>query len=140
MEPDLIDVALEVRAAVLLTEGFGSQRMSSLMAQFLEMMDGRQATVDAVLPTALETRRPEVMINVPLDPGERPPPPNLNASLRVGREVRLARSGVTVGTVIGLPKEPVLLDNGLRVPCAQVELVTGEKIHIPLANIEVSGS
>ncbi|MEP7290752.1 MAG: hypothetical protein ABI835_03165 [Chloroflexota bacterium] len=140
MEPDLIDLALLSNAAVMLTEGFGSMRMGTTVAQFLEMMDGRQATLDAVLPGALETRRPEVIVNVPLEPGERPPPPNLNSSLRMGREVRLARSGGTVGLIIGLPKEPVSLDNGLRVPCAQVELVTGEKIYVPLANIEGSGS
>ncbi len=140
MEPDLIELAMKSVAAIMLVEGFGSQRLSTVAAQFLEGMGGRQATLDAVLPASLETRRPEVMINIPLEPGERPPPPNLNTPLRVGREVRIARSGSTVGTVIGLPKEPVLLDNGLRVPCAQVEMVAGEKIYVPLANIEVSGS
>lgn len=140
MEPDLIGIAVNASAAVLLTEGFGAQRMSSVTAQFLDMLEGRQATVDAVLPGSMETRRPEALINVPLEPGERPPPPSLNSPLRVGREVRLSRYGATIGLVIGLPKEPVSLDNGLRVPCAQVELVTGEKIFVPLANIEVSGS
>jgi hypothetical protein len=140
MEPDLIDLAMESIAAIMLVEGFGTQRMSAVVSQFLDAMEGRQATLDAVLPASLETRRPEVIINVPLEPGERPPAPNLNTSLRVGREVRVVRSGSTVGSIIGLPKEPVLLDNGLRVPCAQVEMVTGEKLYVPLANIEVSGS
>ncbi len=140
MEPELISIALEATPAVLLTEGFGSQRMSSLTAQFLEMMEGRQATLDAVLPSAVETRRPEVIVNIPLEPGERPPPPNVNSSLKLGREVRLARSGGSIGVVIGLPKDPISLENGLRVPCAQIELVTGEKLYVPLANIEVSGS
>ncbi|MBI1258761.1 MAG: hypothetical protein GC204_14930 [Chloroflexi bacterium] len=140
-EPDLMPVALESRAAILLTESFGSSKMSNVIAQFLDTMEGRQATVDAALPAPLETRRPEVIINVPIEPGERPAGPNLSASLRNGREVRLTRgaySGMS-GYVIGLPKEPVSLDNGLRVACAQVELVTGEKINVPLANIEVSG-
>lgn len=140
MEPDLIDLAMGSIAAIMLVEGFGAQRMSVGVAQFLDSMEGRQATLDAVLPASLETRRPEVIINVPLEPGERPPAPNLNTALRVGKEVRVVRSGSTVGSIIGLPKEPVLLDNGLRVPCAQVEMVTGEKIFVPLANIEVSGS
>ena len=80
MEPDLIETGAEQsHAAILLTEGFGSQRMSNIIAQFLDAMEGRQATVDAVLPAPLETRRPEVIINVPIEPGERPPAPNLNA-------------------------------------------------------------
>ena len=140
-EPDLIDLALETHTAILLTESFGSAKMSNVIAQFLDMMEGRQATVDAWLPAPLETRRPEMIINVQIQPGERPAAPNLSASLRNGREVRLTRgafSGMT-GNVIGLPKELVSLDNGLRVACALVELVTGEKINVPLANIEVSG-
>jgi len=141
IEPDLINLALETRTAILITESFGSSKMSNVIAQFLDNMEGRQATVDAWLPEPLETRRPEMIIAVPIEPGERPSPPNLSASLKNGREVRLTRgtfSGM-VGHVTGLPKELVSLDNGLRVPCAQVELVTGEKINVPLANIEVSG-
>jgi hypothetical protein len=141
MEPDVIELALKSDAAILLTEGFGSQRMSNAIAQFAEAVDGRQATVDAVLPSMLETRTPEVLISVPLNPGERPPLPNQLTPLRIDREVRLigGASAGMVGHVIDLPKEPVLLDNGLRVPCAEVELVTGERMSVPLANIEVSG-
>jgi hypothetical protein len=122
----------------VLTEGFGSMRMSNGVAQLLDAMEGRQATVDALV----ETGPPEVLIAVPLQPSERPPSPNLNASLQVGREVRVAwgsRAGM-VGHVMNLPKVPVLLDNGLKVVCAQVQLITGEVIEVPLANIEVSGS
>lgn len=142
IEPDLIDTALHSVAAIVLTEGFGEQRMSNVIAQFLDDMDGRQAMVDAVLPVPLETRRPEVIITVPLEPGERPPPPNLSMSVRLGIDVRLTRGELAgmIGRVIGLPKDPVLLDNGLRTACAQVEMVTGERAFVPLANIEVSGS
>lgn len=142
MEPDMIGLALQSTSTILLTEGFGEQRMSNAVVQFLEEMEGRQAMLDAVLPTMLETRRPEAIINVPMNPGERPSPPNQSAVLQVGREVRLTsgESAGMVGHVIGLPKEPILLENGLRVACAQVELVTGEKVHVPLANIEVSGA
>lgn len=138
MEPDLLDLALASPAAILLTEGFGAQRMSNIVAQFLETVEGRQATVDALAQTA----PPEVLIAVPIQPSERPPAPNLNATLQVGREVRLERGPFAgmVGQVIRLPKEPVSLDNGLKVPCAQVELITGEKTYVPVANIEVSGS
>ncbi len=142
IEPELIEAVLQMNAAIVLTEGFGSERMSTVVAQFLDEMNGRQAMLDAVLPAPLETRRPEVIIGVPLEPGERPPPPNLNLSLRLGMDVRLTRGnfGGMIGHVIGLPNDPVSLDNGLRTACAQVEFVTGESAFVPLANIEVSGS
>jgi hypothetical protein len=142
MEPDLIHMALKCRAAIMLTEGFGSQRLSNTISTFLDEMEGRQGTLDAVLPAAYESRRPEVILNVPIDPGDRPNSPSVNAAAQIGREVRLTRgdSAGMMGRVIGLPKDPVVLDNGLRVPCVQVELVTGEKVTVPLANIEVSGT
>lgn len=138
MEPDLLDLARESSAAILLTEGFGSQRMSNAVAQFLESMEGRQATVDALD----ETEPPEVLIAVPMQPSERPPVPNVNTMLTVGKDVRIARGQYAgmVGRVSSLPKVPVLLDNGLKVLCAEVHLLTGEVTEVPLANIEVSGS
>jgi hypothetical protein len=140
MESDMIKEAGSLRSAILLIDGFGAQRMNTPTYQFFEEMDGRQATLDAVMPAPLELRRPEVVINVPLTPQERPPAPLTNLSLQQGMQVRVVRGGaVTFGEAIGLPKTPVMLDNGLRVQCAQVELVTGEKLMVPLANIEVPG-
>ena len=142
MEPDLIETALKCRAAILLTEGFGSQKMSNTVSTFLDEVEGRQGTLDAVLPAPLETRRPEIILNVPIEPGDRPSAPNVNAILQIGREVRLTRgdSAGMIGRIISLPKDPVSLDNGLHVPGAEVELVTGGKVTVPLANIESSGA
>ena len=44
-----------------------------------------------------------------------------------------------LGTVVELPYNPLLLDNGLCVKCAVVELMAGEYVHIPLANLELGG-
>lgn len=141
-EPDILPLVLQSYAAILITEGFGSQRMSTGVFQFLDEVEGRQALLDAITPDPLTARRPELIINVPLQPGERPPEPNFDARLDIGMPVRLTRgaqAGVG-GVVVSLPRSPVLLDNGLRVDCAQVELITGERVMIPLANIEVVGS
>jgi hypothetical protein len=56
-------------------------------------------------------------------------------------DVRLTRSPHigSIGKIADLPKTPQMLDNGLRVPCAQVDLVTGERVMAPLANLEVFG-
>jgi len=55
--------------------------------------------------------------------------------VRMIREPYMGQTGI----ILDLPKAPVLLDNGLRVPCAQVELVAGDKLFVPLANLEVLG-
>lgn len=141
MDANLYDRALDLTTAIILTEGFGDIRMSPAMYSLLEGFVGRQTTLDAILPNRWEARRPEVFINLPPKSGERPPEPNLNLTLQPGMSVRLTRApymGV-VGQIANLPKTPQLLDNGLRVPCAQVDLVTGEKVLVPLANLEVFG-
>jgi hypothetical protein len=115
--------------------------MNTPTYQFLNEMDGRQATLDGLQPEALEARRPELLITIPLSPHERPSAPLTNLSLQQGMQVRVVHGdgSVTFGQVISLPKAPVMLDNGLRVQCALVELVTGEKLSVPLANIEIPG-
>ena len=88
-----------------------------------------------------DTHRPEVFINLPSRSGDRPPPPRISHALRVGESVRLTREPHpgSVGEISDLPKTPQLLDNGLRVLCARVGLVTGESVLVPLANLEVLG-
>lgn len=140
LEPGLLARVQRLNAAVLLTEGFGSQRMSTAVFQFLGEMDARPALLDARPLSALAARRPEVVIAVPLA-GDRPAAPLVNLSLQPGTEVRLT-SGTqagSVGRVVSLPEIPILIDNGLRVRCAEVELVSREKVLIPLANLESPG-
>jgi hypothetical protein len=141
MDADLIEDALRASGAVFITEGFGATRFSPLVANLLNDLVGRQATVDALLPNRWQRQRPELVVNLPMRAGERPPGPNLGLMLRPGMTVRLTRAPYAgqIGQVSNLPKTPHLLDNGLRVPCAQVELVAGGTAFVPLANLEVLG-
>jgi hypothetical protein len=140
-EPELIGAVLDLSQAVLLTEGFGSMRMGGVMFSFLSNLQGRQVTLDCLRPSVLEARRPEAIITVPVNPGERPPAPRNDLTLQAETQVRLARGNFagSIGQITALAKTPVLLENGLRVHCAQVELVTGEKLTVPLENLEVFG-
>jgi hypothetical protein len=141
MDTALYERALNMPIAILLTEGFGEIRMSSYLFSLLEAFNGRQTTLDAVFPTRWDAGRPEVFINLPPKAGERPPEPRMDLTLQVGMTVRLTRAPYAgmVGQVSNLPKTPQLLDNGLRVFCAQVDVATGGRIMIPLANLEVFG-
>ena len=139
MDSDLIFEAQETNKPILLTEGFGSARLSNLVYNLLNELEGRQVTLDTTMPGLGEARRPEAVIN--LSTTEAPFRPNLTVSLRPGIRIRVTGApylGQT-GRVIDLPKTPCLLDNGLRVPCAQVELDSGEKIQVPVANLEYIG-
>ncbi len=139
IEPELIDAVRASPAAILLTEGFGSQRMSAILYTFLSNLEGRQATLDGVHPGILEARRPEVIVNVPLQSGEKPPAPRNDLILQVDMQVRVTRGNFAgnVGQIIGLPNTPIVLENGLRVHAAQIHLFTGETLYVPLENLEV---
>ena len=141
MDTDLIEHALAIKGAIMLTEGFGDMRMGQNVFSLLSEFDGHQAIVDAHLPNRWEVRAPEVIINLAPKEGEIPARPNVMLTLREGMNVRVTRApyaGLT-GLVAELPESPILLGNGLRIRCARVELVIGEIVFVPLTNIEVLG-
>lgn len=141
MEADLIEPVLKLSQAILLTEGFGAIRMSAAVFNILNGFVGRQTALDAALPGRENARRPEAIINPSARTSSRPPRANPDQMLQVGMMVRLVRPprAGQLAKVLDLPKQPVLLDNGLRVRCAQVETITGERVMIPLANLETFG-
>ncbi len=141
IEPELIDAVKDAKCAILLIEGFGSTRLSGAVTQFLEEHKGRQALLDGTVSNALDLHRPELIITLPVDQNARPSLPDTDVMIQVGSTVRVVRgdSMTSIGQVTSLPKTPVLLDNGMRVQCAEIELVTGERLAIPLENIEVFG-
>jgi len=141
MDADLREMALSAEVGVLLTEGFGAMRMGNTIGSLLESMNGRQATLDATMPDRLDKRRPEVIVNISVRADARPSSPDVAQTLRKGSTVRLTNEPYPgfAGRILDLPKTPVLLDNGLRVPCALVELFTGEQVNVPVANLELFG-
>lgn len=141
MDASLIPQAEAHPGAIMLTEGFGDISMSIMVFNLLSKYADRQATLDAYTPNRWEIHRPEAIINPSARAGTKASVPNINLALQVGVQVRLTRLPHVgkVGTVTNLPKTPTLLDNGLRAACAQVELVSGERVMIPLSNLESFG-
>lgn len=141
MDYALKDAVMDINCAVLLLEGFGSMRMSRAVYNLLAQLAGQQVMLDAYMPNRWESHFPEAIINLTAKAEERPSRPNAMLSLRTGMTIRVTRdpyAGQT-GNVLNLPKTPTLMENGLRVMCAQVELVAGERVFLPLTNLEVLG-
>ena len=139
MDATLVERAAGSSVAIMLTEGFGQVNMSYEIHNLLKEYDGAQVTLDTYMPKRWEARRPEAIINRATE--NRPPSPNLTPALRKGMRVRLTREpylGQT-GRVTDIPKNPLQIGNGLQVACAVVELVTGDTVEIPLANLELAG-
>jgi hypothetical protein len=141
MPVGLIGLALALPYPVLITEGFGDARVNRNLNTMLQELEGSQVVLDAFQPGPWDARRPEIVMNVAPKAGDVPARANLMLTLRPGMAVRIVGEPYTgvAATVLNLPTDPVLLDNGMRFQCAQVELSSGERIFVPLANIEVSG-
>lgn len=141
MDYELEKVALELPKPVLLTEGFGSAQMNRVMLGALTELEGQQVLLDGYMARGWDTRRPEVIVNSQPKDSNAVTRPNVMLTLRPGLSVRITREPYLgqSGTVVNLLKSPILLENGLRLPCAQIQLAGGENVFVPLANLEVIG-
>ena len=139
MHSELLNRTLESPIAIMLTEGFGTANMNGTVHSLLKDYDGYQVVLDADMPGRWTARRPEVVINRKID--EHPPGLNLNATLKRRSRVRITRKPHLgqIAHIEELPNNPILLANGLRVMGARVELISGEIVNIPLANLELAG-
>ncbi len=139
MPADLIDAALASPLTIFLTDGFGAQRMAEIGYNLLRDNLKRQAALDARLP-ARDALRPELF--VPLQSGGAPPPmPIVDKPLAPGMMVRIARVPYAgaVGKIVRIADLPRPVDNGLRLPGADVALPGGQVVYIPVANLETLG-
>ncbi|NPV67647.1 MAG: hypothetical protein HPY64_10920 [Anaerolineae bacterium] len=139
MPADLRPVALKLKIPIMLTEGFGSEPMNRLAQEVLESYAGMQASLSAHEPNRWSPDRPEVII--PAQADLRPPPPARDEPLRPGAEVRIIRQPYagTIGRVRSLPRVPQRIENGLRLPVAEVLLPSGRTVTVPLVNLELFG-
>ncbi len=139
MHADMREVALRQSFPVILTEGFGDLQMSEMVYNLLRGNVDRPACIDAIEPSRWSSERPEIII--PLGIRTRPPVPELDQALVEGALVRLTRApwpGMSgrVKKVVDIPRA---VENGLRLPGAEIQLQNGRMVFVPLANLEMVG-
>jgi hypothetical protein len=140
MDVSLLPLAEKTPRAIMLTDGFGAQKMNTVAYEFLKEFDSNLGTLNASKPTRANLLRPELVINRLNDDslklanpyeGLRP-----NARVRVTRDPYMGQAG----KVTDISKMPQLLDSGLRAIVATVSLTnTGQVVKVPLANLEAIG-
>jgi len=140
MPAELIPQVLAMNAPVLLTEGFGEHKMSDIVYNLLRDNDGRQVALDAVEPKRFSAQRPELFI--PLPGGvSLPPLPERGQGLFPGVQVRIARApnAGQAGRVVRVFETPQVLETGLRVSGAEIQLGSGKLVFVPIDNLESLG-
>ncbi len=124
---------------LLVTEGFGNIQMAPATFALLRSKEGRKASVNGATQIRAGVMRPEVVVthdNEPVSAERLADPEPIGIS--VGSLVRGIRDPYfgMLGTVSGLPVEPVALQSESRARVMAVTFDDGAEVTLPRANVE----
>lgn len=121
---------------VMIMEGFGEISISRPLFSLFQQHAGREACMTSGLPYGVRLLRPQVII--PFLRGEEALREE-SPALKEGTLVRLVREPYLgkVGYVASLPPERRKVEWGVEVEGVEVDLEEGERVFVPLANLEL---
>lgn len=137
MDSALIPAAMKVEYPIIVIEGFGQLSMNPLAFKLLTTSEHREVALNSEPWDIHTSSRPEIVITLPAE-GSPPLPPETDF-LTPGQQVRVAAPPYKgeIGTILSIKSGLTNLSNGLRVQSAQVNLEGGDKVVLPLMNLEI---
>ncbi len=129
---------------LVVTEGFGQIAMAKRTFELLASQEGRDASVNGATQIRAGVIRPEIIVpregRLTMEElQEVEKEPLVAGELNIGTPIRLIRApyfGV-LGRVTTLPPEPQEIETETKTRVLEAELVTGEKVIVPRANVEI---
>jgi hypothetical protein len=129
---------------LIVTEGFGEIAMAKRTFELLASQEGREASVNGATQIRAGVIRPEVVVpkdtKLTLDGLQAPERDEFAAGeLNIGTPIRLIRAPYfgSLGRVVALPPEPQEIETETKTRVLEAELVTGERVIVPRANVEI---
>jgi hypothetical protein len=129
---------------LIVTEGFGEIAMAKRTFELLASQEGREASVNGATQIRAGVIRPEVVVpkdtKLTLDGLQAPKRDEFAAGeLNIGTPIRLIRAPYfgSLGRVVALPPEPQEIETETKTRVLEAELVTGERVIVPRANVEI---
>ena len=129
---------------LIVTEGFGEIAMAKRTFELLASQEGREASVNGATQIRAGVIRPEVVVPkdgaLTLEDLEEPKESGFAAGeLNIGTPIRLIRAPYfgALGRVVALPPEPQEIETETKTRVLEAELVTGERVIVPRANVEI---
>jgi hypothetical protein len=137
--PDLLPLAMKVRYPIVVTDGFGHHPMNPLAFKLLISNNKREVSLTSTPYNPYTGARPEIIIPLPVSQPLPLVPDSVEFSS--GQHVRLRRNPnmFEVGTVTNILPGLTNFPSGLWVLAADVQLESGQKVVVPLVNLEVLG-
>lgn len=135
INPDLLGQVDNLDFPIMLIEGFGKQPMNPAAFAIFHEFEKREAAVHACSWNKMTGERPEVLIpfqNQALEPAE-------VDEFAPGQQVHIKLPPINgeVGTILERNQGLTELSNGLRTPTALLRMQNGERMIVPLANLEL---
>ncbi len=139
ISPELLPIALNSRFPIIVTDGFGHHPMNSVAYKFLISNTKREVALNSNSYNRYTGSRPEIFIPLPVS--QPPPLAGDKDEFSSGQQVRLLRNPniFEVGTLTNLRSGLTEFPSGLCLPAADVLLESGQKVVVPLVNLELLG-
>jgi hypothetical protein len=129
---------------LIVTEGFGEIAMARRTFELLASQEGKDASVNGATQIRAGVIRPEIVVpqdkTLTMEDLQVLEEDKFAAGeLNLGTPVRLIRTPYfgALGRVVSLPPEPQEIETETKTRVLEAELVTGEKVIVPRANVEI---
>ncbi|MFN3420376.1 MAG: hypothetical protein ACK40X_01445, partial [Armatimonadota bacterium] len=129
---------------LIVTEGFGEIAMARRTFELLASQEGKDASVNGATQIRAGVIRPEIVVpqdkTLTMEDLQVPEEDKFaTGELNLGTPIRLIRTPYfgALGRVVSLPPEPQEIETETKTRVLEAELVTGEKVVVPRANVEI---
>ena len=132
-----VDRAVPPDFVLIVTEGFGAVPMCRRVFETIAAYDGQEIAVDGSTRLRGGLSRPEIIIPLARTTAVRRPG-EISPKLAVGSHVRLLSQGFLGQTaqIVELPTGPHSSQSGIVAPVADVQMADGQKLRVPLVDLE----
>lgn len=139
ISPELLPLAIKSKFPIVVTDGFGHHPMNSIAYKLLMTNTKREVALNSTPFNRHTGERPEIFIPLPVS---QPPPQARDTDVfSNGQQVKIRRNPniFEVGSITDIIPGLTDFPSGLSLPAAEVLLESGQKVMIPLVNLEVLG-
>lgn len=129
----------DTSVTLVLMEGFGHLAMRQGVFDLLKAMEGQDGSINGATQIRAGAIRPEIIVAYPDYAGALVSQRSVDEDLKLGQMVRVISDPHfgALGKIVGIPREPVVIETEAKVPVAEVELECGTRAVVPRANLEV---
>jgi hypothetical protein len=128
----------EVGFTLIVTEGFGEMGMNPRTLELIREFEGMMAAVNGATQIRAGVLRPEIIIPHEMR-AEGEAEDELTSGMKPGTRIRIIRKPYfgSLGIVVSLPVELLVVDSESSVRVIEIELEGGERVIVPRANVEI---